>query len=414
MTVVYDPKSPAMLANPYPVFRQLQADDPVHWNEVLGGWVLTRYAHVQAFLRDLRFSSSRIAPRMETLAEGERSLGRALSLWMVFIDPPDHTRLRMLVNKAFTPQVVAGMRPRIAAVVDELLSEVAPRGEMDLIRDFSYPLPATVIAHMIGVPAENLEQLKQWSDDIAGFAANVLSTAEVRQRAQRSMQAMTAYFRGLVEIHRRVPSDNIMSRLIAVEESGEVLTEDEIVATCVFLLFAGHETTTNLIGNGVLAFLEHPDQWQALRDDPNRVASAVEECLRYDGPVLSMARVAAEDIEIDGVRIRQGDRVFGMLNAANRDPHQFSEPDRFDIGRQDSRHLAFGYGIHFCLGAPLARVEGQEALAALARRFARFELQTTALQWNESMILRGVKSLPLSFERGTDARSKVYHLREGI
>lgn len=400
MTVVYDPKSPAMLANPYPVFRQLQANDPVHWSEVLGGWMLTRYAHVQSFLRDLRFSSARIAPRLETLSDAERGLGRALSLWMVFADPPDHTRLRMLVNKAFTPQVVAGMRARIAEIVDELLSQVEPRGEMDLIRDFSYPLPATVIADMIGVPGENLEQLKQWSDDIAGFAANVLSTAEVRQRAQRSMQAITAYFRGLVEIYRQVPSDNIMSRLIAVEEAGEVLTEDEIVGTCVFLLFAGHETTTNLIGNGVLAFLEHPDQWQALRNDPDMAASAVEECLRYDGPVLSMARVAAEDIEIDGVRIRQGDRVFGMLNAANRDPRQFPEPDRFDIGRQDNRHLAFGYGIHFCLGAPLARVEGQEALAALARRFMRFELQTKALQWNESMILCGVKSLPLSFERG--------------
>lgn len=389
-----------MLANPYPVFRQLQANDPVHWSEVLGGWMLTRYAHVQSFLRDLRFSSARIAPRLETLSDAERGLGRALSLWMVFADPPDHTRLRMLVNKAFTPQVVAGMRARIAEIVDELLSQVEPRGEMDLIRDFSYPLPATVIADMIGVPGENLEQLKQWSDDIAGFAANVLSTAEVRQRAQRSMQAITAYFRGLVEIYRQVPSDNIMSRLIAVEEAGEVLTEDEIVGTCVFLLFAGHETTTNLIGNGVLAFLEHPDQWQALRNDPDMAASAVEECLRYDGPVLSMARVAAEDIEIDGVRIRQGDRVFGMLNAANRDPRQFPEPDRFDIGRQDNRHLAFGYGIHFCLGAPLARVEGQEALAALARRFMRFELQTKALQWNESMILCGVKSLPLSFERG--------------
>lgn len=213
------------------------------------------------------------------------------------------------------------------------------------------------------------------------------------------MHAITAYFRGLVEIHRRVPSDNIMSRLIAVEEAGDALTEDEIVATCVFLLFAGHETTTNLIGNGILAFLAHPKQWQALQDRPEAVASAVEECLRYDGPVLSMARVAAEDIEIEGVRIRQGDRVFGMLNAANRDPRQFPEPDRFDIGRQENRHLAFGYGIHFCLGAPLARVEGQEALSALARRFKRLELQTTALQWNESLILRGVKSLPLSFER---------------
>lgn len=371
---------------------------------MLGGWVLTRYAHVQSFLRDLRFSSARIAPRMETLSDTERgtidSLGRALSLWMVFTDPPDHTRLRMLVNKAFTPQVVARMRTRIAEIVDELLSQVEPHGEMDLIRDFSYPLPATVIADMIGVPGENLEQLKQWSDDIAGFAANALSTPDVRQRAQRSMHEITAYFRGLVEVHRRVPSDNIMSRLIAVEESGETLTEEEIVGTCVFLLFAGHETTTNLIGNGVLAFLEHPKQWQALRDDPTGVTSAVEECLRYDGPVMSMARVAAEDIDIDGVRIRQGDRVFGMLNAANRDPRQFPEPDRFDIGRQDNRHLAFGFGIHFCLGAPLARVEGQEALSALARRFKRFELQTKALQWSESIILRGVKSLQLSFERG--------------
>ncbi|ETX02578.1 MAG: hypothetical protein ETSY1_03055 [Candidatus Entotheonella factor] len=401
MAVAYDPKSPAVLANPYPVFRQLQIDDPVHWSELLGGWVLTRYADVQSFLRDLRFSSSRIAPRMETLSDAERgridSLGRALSLWMVFTDPPDHTRLRMLVHKAFTPQVIARMRGRVEAIVEELLSQVEHRGEMDLIGDFSYPLPATVIADMIGVPSENLEQLKQWSDDIAGFAANALSTAAVRQRAQQSMAAMAAYFWELMEVHRRAPSDNIMSRLIAVEEAGETLSEDEIVGTCIFLLFAGHETTTNLIGNGVLAFLEHPEQWQVLRDNPSCVASAVEECLRYDGPVMSMARVASEEIELGGKRIRQGDRVFGMLNAANRDPRQFPEPDRFDIRRQDNRHVAFGFGIHFCLGAPLARVEGQVALSALARRFKRFELQTSELQWNESIILRGVKALPLSW-----------------
>ncbi len=401
MTVTYDPKSPAMLANPYPVFRQLQIDDPVHWSELLGGWLLTRYTDVQLFLRDLRFSSSRIASRMETLAEREGidRLGRALSLWMVFTDPPDHTRLRMLVHKAFTPQVIARMRDRIEEIVDELLARVEDQGEMDLIRDFSYPLPAMVIADMIGVPKENLEPLKQWSDDIAAFAANVLSTAAIRQRAQQSIEAMTAYFRELIGVYRRAPRDNIMSRLIAVEAAGEALSEDEILATCIFLLFAGHETTTNLIGNGMLALLAHPEQWQTLQRDPSCVASAVEECLRYDGPVLSMARVASEAIEIGGVRIWEGDRVFGMLNAANRDPQQFSEPDRFDIRRPENRHVAFGYGIHFCLGAPLARVEGQVALSALARRFRHMELQTTALQWHESMILRGVKALPLSFER---------------
>ncbi len=402
MTVVYNPKLPEILANPYPVFRQLQDEDPVHWSDILNGWVLTRYAHVLSSLRDTRFSASRIVPRLDTMSNTEREhigdLGDALSLWMVFMDPPDHTRLRTLVNKAFTPQVVERMRGRIAAIVDDLLARVEPHGQMDIIRDLAYPLPATVIAEMIGVPKDRLEQLKHWSDDIAGFAANALSTADMRQRAQRSMHDMTVYFRHLVGAHRDAPCDDIMSSLIDVEASGKRLREDEIVATCIFLLFAGHETTTNLIGNAILALLDHPEQWERLRHHPSLIPSAVEEFLRYDGPVQSVVRVAAEDIELDGKRIRQGERIFSMLIAADRDPRQFPRPDRLDVARQDNRHIAFGYGIHFCLGAPLARVEGQVALGVLTQRLRGVKLETDSLVWNDSLVLRGVKSLPVSFQ----------------
>jgi hypothetical protein len=320
-----------------------------------------------------------------------------LGRWAVFNDPPEHTRRRALLNKAFTPRAVEALAPTIAAVVDRLLDKVAGRGRMDVIADFAYPLPATVIAGMIGVPADDLDLFKDWSDDIAAFVGSALATPDKRERAQRGVVAMSDYFRRMVADHRARPRADIMSALIAAEEAGSVLSEDEIVASCVLLLFAGHETTTNLIGNGLIALLRHPAEQARLTRDPELAASAVEEMLRFDGPTQAMTRIALEETEIGGVPIRRGDRVFALLNAANRDPAVFSEPDRFDAGRGDTRHISFGIGGHFCLGAPLARLEGRIAIARLVERLPELRLAEPDPPWNDSFVLRGLRRLPVEF-----------------
>ena len=401
MSLAYDPRRPEVRADPYPVFHHLQAEDPVHWSEILGGWVLTRYDDVKGALSDPRLSSDRITPFVNHHAKdggadlGE--LGRLVGLWAVFTDPPTHTRLRGLMNRAFTSRAVERLRPRIEEIVAELLGAVRPRGRMDIIRDFAYPLPITVIAEMIGVPREDREAFKTWSDDLASFIGSALTTPDKYERSARAITAMADYFRRMIPGRRANPREDIMSALVAARERDDALDEDELVASCILLLFAGHETTTNLIGNGVLALLRHPAQARALRDDPDLTGSAVEEILRYDGPTGTMVRVAAEDVELEGRTIRRGDRVFTMINAANRDPRQFEEPDRLDLARANNRHIAFGYGIHFCLGAPLARLEAQIALPALLRELAEPTLDGGEPTWLDSLVFRGVKSLPVTF-----------------
>lgn len=400
MTIVYDPRLPEVIADPYPTFRRLQAEDPVHWSEPLGGWVLTRYGDVRAALNDPRLSSDRITPFKTSGSGGQRAglgeLLRLVGLWAVFTDPPLHTRLRGLMNVAFTSRAVERLRPRIEELIDELLDGVRGRGRMDVIRDFAYPLPITVIAEMIGVPRRDREDFKGWSDELAAFIGSAISTPDKYERAGRAITAMAAYFRAMIAARRAKPEDDIMSGLVAAEERGNVLSEDELVATGILLLFAGHETTTNLIGNAVLALLRNPDQAEVLRAHPELAPSAIEELMRYDGPTQAMVRVAVEDIEMEGKTIKRGDRIFTMINAANRDPQQFTEPDRVDLRRQNNRHIAFGYGIHFCIGAPLARLEGQLAVPALLRRYPDLTLAAEP-PWLPSLVFRGVKSLPVTF-----------------
>jgi cytochrome P450 len=402
MAIAYDPRLPEVIADPYPTFRRLQAEDPVHWSDVLGGWVLTRYGDVKAALNDARLSSDRITPFLRHQDGARRpglgELGRIVGLWAVFTDPPKHTRLRSLMNTAFTTRAVERLRPRVVAIVDELLDGVRGRASMDIIRDFAYPLPITVIAEMIGVPAADREPFKAWSDELAQFVGSALATPDKYERAGRSLAAMAEYFRRMIPARRARPEDDIMSALIAAEERGDALSEDELVATCILLLFAGHETTTNLIGNAVLALLRHPEQARALREDLALAQPAVEELLRYDGPTQAMVRVARDAVEIDGRTIGPGQRVFTMINAANRDPAQFADPDRLDLGRQNNRHIAFGYGIHFCIGAPLARLEGQIAVPALLRRFPEMRLAGDP-PWLESLVFRGMTSLPVALAR---------------
>jgi len=401
MALQFNPADPATNADPFPIFRRLQDEDPVHWSDPVRGWVVTRYDDVRAIALDRAMSADRVRPFFEVLPGEEQrrlaDLGRYLTLWAVFKDPPDHTRLRGLMNRAFTPRAVEALRPNIERIVDDLIDAIVERGSADLIADFAYPLPASVIMDMLGVPRSDLGVMKVWSDDIALFVGIARATPDKYAKAQAGTREMAAYFRRLVAERRKAPREDMISALIAAEEQAQHLTEDEIVASCILLLFAGHETTANLIGNGVLAFLRHPAELAKLRARPELATGAVEECLRYDGPSGALARVVAVGHEMGGQQLKAGERVYAWMNAANRDPRRFSDPDRFDIERPDNRHLTFGHGAHFCLGAPLARLEAQIAFPRLFERLQGLELTTDKFDWMDSLILRGVKKLPVRF-----------------
>jgi cytochrome P450 len=387
--------SPAAIVEPYTIYRELQERAPVHWDGTT--WIITRYAQVLAALRDPRLIAARITPDEAWLEQsGMAPLFHAHAKMMLFSDPPDHTRLRALVSKGFTPRVVAQMRPHIQQIVDHLLDAVQARGELELIADLAYPLPVTVIAELLGVPIERREQFKRWSEGIAAFIGGTTEPeAEMLARALRSVEEMSAYFSALAAERRREPRDDLLTALALAEEDGDRLRGDELVANCILLLVAGHETTTNLIGNGVLELLRHPDQLQLLRENPQLVEGAVEETLRYNSPVQATSRLAAIELEIDGQRITPGQHVTMMIGAANRDPRQFPDPDRFDITRKENRHLSFSHGPHFCLGAPLARLEGHIAFETLLRRFPTLRLASDRLEWRDNYTLRGLKALPI-------------------
>lgn len=401
MALQFNPADPATNADPFPLFRRLQDEDPVHWSDRVKGWNITRYDDVRAIALDRAMSADRVRPFFDVLPSEEQrrlaDLGHYLTLWAVFKDPPDHTRLRGLMNRAFTPRAVEALRPNIERIVDDLIDAIVARGSADLIADFAYPLPASVIMDMLGVPRSDLGVMKVWSDDIALFVGIARATPDKYVKAQAGTREMAAYFRRLVAERRKAPREDMISALIAAEEQAQHLTEDEIVATCILLLFAGHETTANLIGNGVLAFLRHPGELAKLRARPELAESAVEECLRYDGPSGALARVVAVAHEMGGRPLKAGERVYAWMNAANRDPRRFADPDRFDIERPDNRHLTFGHGAHFCLGAPLARLEAQIAFPRLFERLQGLELTTEKFEWIDSLILRGVKKLPVRF-----------------
>ena len=394
--IQFNPMDPAFVADPYPTYHRLRAEDPVH-HSPLGFWVLTRYADVIAMLRDPRLIKEPIAAFVA--ARFGMAVPPGLGLSMLDRDPPDHTRLRGLVSKAFTPRGLEGLRPHIQQIVDGLLAKVEGRVGMDLIEEFAYPLPVRVICEMLGVPVADHERFKQWGLDIArGLDAIMLPPeSEVAKRSMAGRHALSGYFRQLIAERRAAPREDMLSALIAAEEAGDRLNEEELLATCVLLLVAGHETTVNLIGNGTLALLRHPDQLRKLRDNPGLIGTAVEELLRYDGPVQRTARIPSEDVTIGGQTIGKGEMVMPFLGAADRDPAQFPDPDRLDITRADNRHIAFGMGIHFCLGAPLARMEGQIALNTLVQRHPKLALATDRPEFRQSLTLRGLSTLPVSF-----------------
>jgi len=393
---VFNPLMPEFHSNPYPFYKALREEDPVHQSP-FGFWVCTRYDDAVMILRDPRFGREGMAKMMETRLGLTQDVSRARD--MLFQDPPDHTRLRALVSRAFTPRVVEVMRPDIQDIVNGLLDRVEGARAMDVIEDLAYPLPVRVICEMLGVPTSDQEVFKEWSTDIArSLDAGILpADSDVVPKGRDARLALADYFRGLIAKRRKDPKPDLLSALIAAEEEGNKLSEAELVSTCMLLLIAGHETTVNLIGNGLLALLQHPDQFQMLRDNPELIQTGIEELLRFDGPVQRTGRMTTAEVEIGGKLIPKDSVVVSVIGAANRDPKQFAEPDRLDVTRKENRHIAFGFGIHFCLGAPLARLEGQVALGTLLRRMPKLTLASETPEWRESSTLRGLKSLPVTF-----------------
>jgi cytochrome P450 len=396
---VFNPLLGPARADPYPLYRRLRENDPVHRSHAVRGWVLFRHADCVDLLRDPRFSADdrNLAgysrQRSMAIRQGLVDPSAPQEPVMLRRDPPDHTRLRGLVNKAFTPRAVEKLRPRIEELTEELLFALERRGGFDLIADFAVPLPVTIIAEMLGIPARDRQLFKRWSDHLVGFLDPQASPGPVVLR--RTVEEFFAYLGQIIEQRRRVPADDLLSRLVLAEEAGDRLSEQELHGTVALLLAAGNETTTNLIGNGLLALLRHPEQLERLRSQPELAASAVEELLRWDSPVQFTMRIPTRELEFRGRRFDAGQAVVAVLGSANHDSEVFETPDRLDLGRQDNRHLSFGQGVHFCLGAQLARLEGEVALGALVRRFPDLRLAGGEPKWRRLTFLRGVESLPL-------------------
>ena len=376
--VSYDPTSAAILSDPYDTYDRLRAKDPVHRMRLINAWVLTRYEDVDTVLRDhRRFSKD------DGIEDEYRS--------MLHHDPPDHTRLRSLVSKAFTPRSVRELHPRVQRIVAELLDDLDGRDKFDLIESLAFPLPVTVIAEMLGVPPHDMDRFNRWSNDISLTIEPSLRDDQIR-RVQRATEELYEYFEGIIEQRRREPQDDMITALLNAEDEGDKLTREELLGTLVLLLVAGNETTRNLIGNGMRALLKNPDQLQRLRDNPDLLDSAIDELLRYDSPVQLDGRLVHSDVEVAGHQIRAGQRVLCAIGAANRDPSAFTDPDKLDIARSEKSNIAFGRGIHHCLGAPLAMLEARAAFSALLDRFPRIELITEPV-YREQVVLRGLEEL---------------------
>lgn len=380
--------TPEYLVNPYPFYHELRERAPVYFSRRMNAWVLTRYPDVAAGLGDKRLiCGGRVQSYAAELSDSMRAemgpLIAHLDKWIDNMDPPDHTRLRGLVNKAFTPRMVQELAPMIEEVVDRLLAAAEPKGHMEFIHDFARPLPATVIALMLGIPSAGKSRFIGWANDLAAYSGTGKADPLRAHAAQRSVLALKAYFRALADERRLRPGSDLISALVALEDKGDRLSEEELFAMCVFLLVAGHETTMALLANGLLALLRNPAEAEALKRNPFLVKTAVEEFLRYESSIQHETRVAAQALDYGGVRIQQGERVVLVIGAANRDPSIFRDPDTLDITRDPNKHLAFGHGIHYCLGAPLARLEGQIAFRRILARFSRIRLKSNNLEWRQ-------------------------------
>ena len=391
-----DPTLPGV-ADPYPFYAWLRENDPVHWSPFANAWMITRHADASAYLQDRRFSRGGFLDVLRAKFGADAPILKFQSQELSFQDGEKHTRLKNLVGKAFSPQRIAAMRPRIQAAVEARLDELQASHRFDIIRDYAYPLPADVISAMIGVPEDDWPKLRDWVDGIV-LSRGIVRTPEMMAEGDRSARAFESYLRNLIVLRRSHPSEDLMTAMIAAEEQGANLSEDQIVSMIETLFAAGHATTRSLIGLGMLALLRDPEELSRLRANPNLISDAVEEMLRYDAPTQAPSpQVASEDVKIGGKLIRKGDMASVLIGAANRDPEKFSEPDRFDIMRRDHDHLSFSMGPHYCLGASLARAEAQIAIQALVQRLPRVRLTNEPLRYQVAGRFRGLESLPVEF-----------------
>jgi cytochrome P450 len=397
--LVYDTRDEATLSNPFPVYARMRAEDPVHWHPRLKSWILTRYDDVKRAHITKELSPDRITPFYESLPDKQRSILqdviRYLNLWMVFRDPPRHTHLRKIMNSAFTPRAINGLAPSIEIIVEKLLDELIGSDDVDLVTQFATPLPALVIMDILDVPHEMLPKIKVWSDDMMVFIGSAQGIPDKYERARSGSEAMAAFFRDVIRERRSNLGEDILSKMISTQDDGEGLSDDELIASCMLILFAGHETTTNMVSGSLYMLHNFPAQKQYLKESPDIIDSAIEEFLRYDGPSNALARIVVKEHEIEGKVLKVGDRVFAMSNSANRDGDQFSDPDNLDLTRTKNRHLTFGYGTHFCLGASLARLEGKIAINTFLQKFPDYKcLDSQRLKWIDSFSMRGLVSLP--------------------
>ena len=391
---------PEVLANPYPLYHKLRSEDPVHWDRFLQTWVVTRYDDVVTVLSS--FSADRTPTPEQLSSMGLSALNPIATVMvkqMLFMDAPAHTRLRGLASAAFTPQRVAALRSHIQDIAESLIDKVQDRGRMDIIADFAAPLPAIVTAEMLGVPTEDHVNLKKWSADFAEMLGNFQHNPDRVSRVLASTNNLVTYFQEAIHGMRKHPKEGLIHSFMTAEVDGDRLSEEEIVANCIVTMVGGQETTTNLIGSGLFTLMQNRDQIRKLRDSRDLIPSAVEELLRYESPSQHTGRIAREDVDLGGKKIRKDQAVMAIMAAANRDPDRFPDPDRLILDRKDNKHLAFGWSSHFCFGAPLARMEGQISFEVLLRRLKNLELASAPLTWRENSGLRGLTTLPVSFSK---------------
>lgn len=402
-----NPFLPEVIANPYPIYRHYRETDPVHWGiaanpQLSGTWYLFRYQDVMEVLEDRRFGREghKVRDDVETapVPKAYQGFSSMVNNWMVFRDPPHHTRLRSLVNKAFSSRTIATIRPAIADIANNLIDRVRDSHQMDLVDDFAFPLPVMVIAALLGVDPEDRLSFREWALALQHASASRLTpTVAVYEQAEAATQGLIQYFQKAIAERQSRPRSDLITALVKARDEEDKLSDEEILATCIHLLTAGHETTINLIAKGTLALLRNPEQLQLLQTHPELILEAVEELIRYDSPVQMLSRWAYEDIEIGGKLIRKGDSVGLMLGAANRDPQHFKHPEVLDIQRQDNKHCGFGGGIHFCLGSNLARAEAQIALNILLERLPELSLVESQIDWADNIVFHGPKHLPVKF-----------------
>ena len=394
--------SPGAVNAPNAFYAALRTSAPVYWNSRWNGWVLTGYQDVVDGFRDhSHLSSDRFAgpfgKELSAASSQYQQLFGFLSKFFVWKDRPYHTRVRSLVNKAFTPRSVEVLRPRVHELVANLMTPMVGAGEVDFLARFAFTLPVVVIAEYLGVPEEGRDRMRQWAEDLGAVIFVSGRDSDRMRKGEEAMSELVEFLRPVVRARRSDPHDDLLTGMVQAEERGDLLSEDEVIANAILMVFAGHETTMNLLANGIAAFARFPEQWELLRNDPTLAAKATEEVLRFDGPIRAQTRWAKQPLQIGSQHVERGDRVMLVQHAANHDPAQFAEPNQFDIMRWPNRHTAFGQGIHTCLGAPLARLEAQEAFTALAATFPRFEITETDLEYVPNLVSRSLRRLHVTF-----------------